>query len=278
MKREFALLPCLLLLCCSERTTNLVSTKSASTLDASEPPPDEDGGGVPGFDSGVVVPPPWQLSDAGVVFCGESPCACSNGIDDDGDELIDGFDGECTGPYDQDEQTFATGEVKPSNPHCADCFFDGNDGAGDDTCNIAASCSSEGNASGAVGACPTCAPSDSCVDNCLPRTPNGCDCFGCCEVQSDDGEKFTIFLVDTCSVDDLRDPDKCPSCVLSKFCVNPCGECELCPGKTLDELPAKCMVGSGPGFLCEGGDACAPDLPCTPGNYCGQGCCQPIVL
>ncbi|HYQ14706.1 MAG TPA: hypothetical protein VEQ58_03080, partial [Polyangiaceae bacterium] len=35
--------------------------------------------------------------------------ACSNGIDDDGDGLIDGFDPECTGLADDDEGSFATG-------------------------------------------------------------------------------------------------------------------------------------------------------------------------
>src|SRR5262245_10911807 len=41
--------------------------------------------------------------------CGSAGCACSNGIDDDGDGLVDGFDPECTGPLDNDEGSFATG-------------------------------------------------------------------------------------------------------------------------------------------------------------------------
>src|SRR5260221_8786085 len=34
---------------------------------------------------------------------------CSDGKDNDGDGLIDGFDPECTGPWDNDESPFATG-------------------------------------------------------------------------------------------------------------------------------------------------------------------------
>src|SRR3569833_3508623 len=34
---------------------------------------------------------------------------CSNCKDDDGDGLIDGFDPQCTGPFDNDEGSFATG-------------------------------------------------------------------------------------------------------------------------------------------------------------------------
>ncbi len=30
-------------------------------------------------------------------------------MDNDGDGLVDGFDPECTGPFDDDEATFATG-------------------------------------------------------------------------------------------------------------------------------------------------------------------------
>ena len=41
--------------------------------------------------------------------CGDVPCACSDGMDNDGDGLVDGFDPECTGPFDDDEATFATG-------------------------------------------------------------------------------------------------------------------------------------------------------------------------
>src|SRR5688572_29043604 len=45
----------------------------------------------------------------GTELCGDAGCACSNGLDDDDDGFADGLDAECTGPYDDDEGTFATG-------------------------------------------------------------------------------------------------------------------------------------------------------------------------
>ena len=61
---------------------------------------------------------------------------CSNCKDDDGDGLIDGFDPECTGPFDNDEGSFATG-IPGDNKDAInqDCFFDGNSGAGNDGCD-----------------------------------------------------------------------------------------------------------------------------------------------
>jgi hypothetical protein len=76
-----------------------------------------------------------SIGDAGpgasaLELCG-GPCGCSDGIDNDGDGTIDGFDLECTGPADNDEGTFATG-ISGDNvdPKWQDCFFDGNSGGG----------------------------------------------------------------------------------------------------------------------------------------------------
>jgi hypothetical protein len=270
MRLACALVLLVALLGC-ERTTNLVSTRR----DAAAPGPRD--GAVPGLDAAPDGAPPLVVSEAGIVFCGEAPCACSNGEDDDNDGEIDGFDGECTGPYDQDEATFATGEVKQGNPFCGDCFFDGNSSSNDDGCVIATACSETGSAENAPGACANCEPSPVCVNTCLPRTPNGCDCFGCCEVEGTTGT-LAILLVDTCSIADLEDVSKCPRCLPSPDCKNPCGTCELCPGKTLADLPPNCAAGGGPGFSCDQGDLCSPQLPCPTGSYCGQGCCQPIAL
>ena len=66
---------------------------------------------------------------------------CANGIDDDGDGLIDGFDPECTGAADNDEGTFATGIPGDNrDPVWQDCFFDGNSGAGEDGCRYHTDC------------------------------------------------------------------------------------------------------------------------------------------
>src|ERR1700753_3665886 len=58
-------------------------------------------------------------------YCPATGCACSNGIDDDGDGLADADDPECVGPNDNDEATFATGMPGDNkDPKWQDCFFD----------------------------------------------------------------------------------------------------------------------------------------------------------
>ena len=109
-------------------------------------------------------------------LCGGRPCQCDDGKDDDGDGLTDGFDPECTGPYDDDERTSPPGSPNKRGK-CRDCFWDDNAGGGDDDCSYAAACL-QGQAASA-GSC-SCDVTDTCIDTCLDRTPNGCDCFGCC--------------------------------------------------------------------------------------------------
>jgi hypothetical protein len=241
-----------------QRDTSLVDTRQPDAQ-----APGEDAAG-PASDAQISLP------DAGLAQCGNHVCACSNGGDDDGDNKIDGFDGECTGAYDDDERTFATGTVSTGNPQCVDCFFDGNPGA-DDKCRVAASCGQTGSSEGAPAACNTCSPGDECKERCLPRTPNGCDCFGCCVVETGTGS-LQVQLTDTCSLDVVNDPTKCPTCHLNDACLNPCGRCELCPGQTLTDLPADCQ-----GQACEGTTTCSATRPCSNGNYCSQGCCVTVI-
>ena len=67
--------------------------------------------------------------------------ACSDGIDNDGDGLIDYNDPECVGPLDNDEGSFATGIPGDNVDPCKqDCFFDGNSGLGDDGCEWQLKC------------------------------------------------------------------------------------------------------------------------------------------
>jgi hypothetical protein len=93
-------------------------------------------------------------------------------------------------------------------------------------------------------------------------------------------------------------------------CVNECGRCELCLGKTVADLPADCSTtpppptggsggagGSGgvggssgnggtggstpppPPYTCDGGETvCVQTTDCANLQYCSFGCCQPIVL
>lgn len=218
--------------------------------------------------------------------------ACSDGKDNDGDELIDGFDPECTGPADNDEGTFATGIPGDNrDPKWQDCFFDGNSGAGDDDCRYATGC-----LTGELEADhEDCTLTEACKKYCAPLTPNGCDCFGCCTVQLPSGDTLDIQTAASCSLDQVDDEETCPRCVKSDACGNTCGHCELCPGKTVADLPADCAptgaggagtgtggtstgtggTSGGPGYTCDGGEqVCGPGLPtCALTTYCSQGCC-----
>ncbi len=221
----------------------------------------------------------------GVVATGTT--ACSDGKDNDGDGLTDGFDPECTGVSDNDEGTFATGIPGDNrDPKWQDCFFDGNSGAGDDDCRYATGC-----LTGELE--PTdkdCTLTDACVEFCAPLTPNGCDCFGCCTVQVPGGDTVDIQTASSCSLDKVADEDACPRCEKSDACGNTCGRCELCPGKAIADLPEDCGptgsggagsgtggagTGGGPSYSCDGGEqVCGPGLPtCALGTYCSLGCC-----
>ena len=225
-------------------------------------------------------------------LCGDAGCTCSNGNDDDGDGLIDGFDPECTGAFDNDEGSFATGIPGDNrDPKWQDCFFDGNSGAGDDGCRYHTDCLTGDKAA----TDRDCKLTDACIKFCAPLTPNGCDCFGCCTVQLPGGGSADILTGSDCSLDKAGDADACPPCTKSAQCGNTCGRCELCPGKTVADLPDDCGAtgggggttstggttgtgGSGnPGYTCDNGEqVCGSGRPgCALGYYCSLGCCLP---
>lgn len=252
-------------------------------------------------------------NDAGTfeIFCGTELCDCSDGLDNDGDGVADGFDSECTGPFDDNETTFATGIPGDNrDPKWQDCFFDGNSGAGDDGCRYHTECLTGDRPSDDA----SCTLTEACVDYCQPLTPPGCDCFGCCEVTAGDAT-VNIMLSDTCSLDNIDDEQACPRCQMTDTCANECGECELCLGKTLEDLPSSCGQttpppdgdpdasvpppdqGSdggtppstdnpppstdnpppdGPVNVCDNGEACVLNSECGSGDYCRLGCCAPI--
>ena len=221
-------------------------------------------------------------STGGADWCGTGGCICSNGLDDDGDGLIDGLDPECTGPLDNDEGTFSTGIPGDNrDPKWQDCFFDGNSGAGDDRCRYATGCLTGELAQDD----PDCETSRACVDYCRRLTPNGCDCFGCCTVQDADGRETNVMLGGTCSVSNLGDETVCPRCTKTVDCGNDCGECELCPGKTVDDLPESCEPPPPPDGgtppppnTCDNGEVvCSAEIPCPGEYFCSLGCCLPIV-
>jgi hypothetical protein len=286
-------------------SSNTAATGTGGSLDlgGSDAAPGGDGNVVP--NGGTLNGLGGSLNGGGTVNGGTSgttntfggspalgDTACSNGKDDDDDGLIDGFDPECTGPWDNDETSFATGIPGDNvDPKWQDCFFDGNSGAGDDDCRYATGC--------ITGELPAtdkdCKLTDACIKFCAPLTPNGCDCFGCCSVALPGGGSVDIQAAGSCSVANVDDEDACPRCVKSAACGNTCGRCELCPGKTIADLPEDCGptgaggagsgtggtatggtgTGGGPTYTCDGGlQVCGTGLPsCGLGKYCSQGCC-----
>ena len=261
----------------------------AGAADAGDPG-SPSGGAISGTGGGSVI----GEGGVGTTF---PPGVCSNGEDDDGDGFVDGMDTECSGPFDNDEDTFATGIPGDNrDPKWQDCFFDGNSGAGDDGCRYHTDCLygivDQDNAS--------CQLTDHCRDFCQARTPNGCDCFGCCTVQDDEGNVADIFITGTCSTDNLEDTDACPRCTKSADCENTCGRCELCPGKTEADIPEDCEPPEvppieppdppdpedpppidppddtpiePPTYSCENGRVCSETIACPSGSYCQLGCC-----
>ena len=204
-----------------------------------------------------------------VELCGGT-CQCTNGVDDDGDGKVDGFDEECTGPADNDEGTFATGiSGDNKDPKWQDCFFDGNSGAGDDDCRYHTDC-----LTGDLPASdPSCTVTQACVDFCIERTPSGCDCFGCCTFETADGP-LSVQIGLTCDYEDIEDEAACPRCTPSTQCENECGECELCPGK--DVLPETCEEEVP---QCDDGrQACDEQTECPTNYWCQLGCCVIVPI
>jgi hypothetical protein len=210
--------------------------------------------------------------------CGGRPCACDDGQDQDGDTLVDGFDPECTGAYDDDEGTFATGLPGGSVDACRDCFWDANAGRGDDECGYPRACLF-GQTPTAAGGCSSCEVGASCIDNCGALTPNGCDCFGCCDVTRPDASRVSVALTEQCSLAAIDDAQRCPRCVMNAQCKNDCGICELCPGRLPADLPDLCRdSGDVPRPVCdEGQRTCTESTDCGAEHFCQLGCCLRIV-
>ncbi len=243
-------------------------------------------GGVSGRDAALTGDAgtfPFPVNPAGQVLCGSAPCACSNGIDDDADGLTDLEDPECVSSWDNDEGSFATGIPGDNRDDaCQDCFFDGNSGSGDDGCYQPTSCLTQGDNSSGRGRCNSCEQTDKCRKSCRSLTPNGCDCFGCCGVRLENGTVVNLALSAGCNIDG-NTTDGCTTCVQNNTCKNECGKCELCPGKTLKDLPAECFETVDdsdasvppPAYTCDDGEPlCGKGLPaCESGYACEFGCC-----
>ena len=244
------------------------------------------GAGAPAvIDAGPCVP---------VTCGGGTPYACGNCQDDDGDSWVDASDPECLGPCDDSELELYSGIESPVTGSCrSDCYFDRNAGSGDDGCSWSYRCDPgslapdyppTGNAmcgyDATLAACDSGSASlQACRAGCLPLTPNGCDCFGCCELPA--GSNNFIWLGSPqigdahCELASSADPDVCRPCTPEPGCLNACEECELCIGKP--ELPAACSGAGGP--ACGSGvRSCDPrtGAGCGDIQYCITGCCVPL--
>ncbi|MFT3927648.1 MAG: hypothetical protein QM778_34275 [Myxococcales bacterium] len=280
-----------------------VDTDGNGTVDQPLPttPTGDSGTGTPTAPVPTVTP----------FMCGDVVCQCSDGKDNDGDGRGDLADPECVAAWDNDEDSFATGQPGDNRDDaCQDCFFDGNSGSGNDGCRLPTSCLTEGNASSGHGSCSSCEQTDMCKNFCKAYTPNGCDCFGCCGVKLPDGSTKNILIGGGCDIEGSTTTG-CTECVPNDSCVNTCGRCELCPGKTVADLPADCTppppasqpdagtppVGSPdggttnpppppppppPSYTCDNGEAlCGTGLPDCGADYaCTFGCCvlTPVIL
>lgn len=247
---------------------------------------------------------------------------CGDCIDNDGDGHADARDRECLGPCDNTEGPALTAGVggEGGNSCNRDCYFDFGNGSGNDQCRWDTSCdelepdvvcpysaddveAGKGKVSGGGTRCPE-TQNDTCHNTCRPITPNGCDCFGCCTFdqianraegeggawvwlgsgvgEGEDGEG-------TCTFDDILDTEACKPCQPVEDCLNDCGRCELCLGKTV--LPADCVStppdasvgmpdGSVPETRCAVGEQVCGlegEAPCDENYYCITGCCKPII-
>lgn len=275
-------------------------------------------GGVGGVGGAVGGNNTGGLPDPVPTACQNQIYACGNAIDDDGDGLVDWQDPDCLGPCDNTEDSFYGGIPGQAGPSCiVDCYWDSNSGSGNDECYWnhqcdplsqppnyfpepwnGAACAYDENAN-TPGTPDSCAElsqgqSDTCYDVCKPLVPNGCDCFGCCELPGGSGNFVWLGSEDgegngSCSLGNELDTTKCFPCTPVPGCYNGCDPCELCIGKT--ELPPECDGGGGGGAGGggSGGGGPVPECPdgvqacglsglepCAPGYYCTTGCCVAI--
>jgi cysteine-rich repeat protein len=207
-----------------------------------------------------------------VIFCGNKVWECGDTLDNDMDGVIDLDDPECTTPCDDDEGTYNT-NLPGQNVDCKqDCYWDGDSGSGNDTCEWNLKCDPENPGLGTnceydpdFDMCEVLQPM-MCLEFCAPLVPNGCDCFGCCFIE----DQFVYLGNGDCALDNL---DACQECTQHPDCVNGCDDpCEVCFGQDPEDLPPECMEPECP----DGVISCIDEMDCPPGDFCQTGCCVPI--
>jgi hypothetical protein len=229
-----------------------------TTMDGNGWAPTLDSSIVQVEEGGVTI----SLPDGGTFVCYRFTCnskvlQCGDCEDNDGDGLVDSMDPECLGPCDNTEgPALEPGIGGDTGDQCKrDCYFDFGNGAGNDACNWAYRCDPLepkdkcGYNESWLGTtdCPE-TQSQQCLDMCLPITPNGCDCFGCCTFpdlagKGANSEDQYVWIGRTdaplCTFSTVTDPAACPPCTPEPSCLNTCGRCEICIGKT--SIPADCL-------------------------------------
>jgi len=264
------------------------------------------GTGATGNGGGGGIPLPTEISD-----CQGHIYECGDLLDNDGDGLVDAQDPDCLGPCDDTEDSFYGGIPGQAGPACAvDCYFDQDSGSGNDQCYWDHTCdpfetspsyypepeagdkceydTSDPiiNPTGKTCSQLNAGQSQECHDYCGPLTPNGCDCFGCCELPAGGGQFVWLGSegldgTTVCTSAELDNPDICHPCTPVDDCLNGCAPCEVCIGKPLPD-PSCGAGGAGGGG---GGEQCAPGEqpcglagqdPCAADFYCITGCCQEL--
>lgn len=246
--------------------------------------------GTPAVDTGTPGPDGngFDVGPGGCfqAFCQTHLYQCGNCTDDDGDGLVDALDPDCLGPCGNNEAGFNPMIPGISLTNCsADCFYDQDGGGGNDGCTYDYRCdmlSPDVNPGGPGGLTrcaydaaqaantSVCPPTQTamCHDVCGPLTPNGCDCFGCCEITPGSGDYVFVGSNpdaghDACSRDTLTDPASCRPCTPVADCLNTCEHCELCFGR--DTLPADCFPSTDAAV--PPNDANIPDAPYPDGGH-----------
>ncbi|MBL8741211.1 MAG: hypothetical protein JNK04_08960 [Myxococcales bacterium] len=269
------------------------------------------GGTVTGGNGGAGgVQPPTEIAPCqGMVY------QCGDLVDNDNDGLLDSLDPDCLGPCDNTEDSYFPDLPSNTNNSCKlDCYWDAGDGSGDDECYWSHECDTHnvppdyyptpwvGDNCAYVGETTninppgqTCgeldlAQSQQCLDFCGPLTPNGCDCFGCCELPAMSGSFVFVGSVganeDTvCTLADVGNPDLCHPCRPVAACLNDCDPCEICIGHPEPEPGCEeggggngAGGGGGGGQCPEGVQECglAGQDPCPTSYTCITGCCYAV--
>ena len=257
---------------------------------------DPDGGTVAGDDTTDDAsgdPDTGPPGECQVGTCQGKVYQCGDCIDNDGDGLVDAADPNCWGPCDNNEEGWK-GEIpgQQNNSTCnkMDCYFDQDGGSGNDDCYWSHACDPLEPMSctyddaykvpGTPGSCDDLfgAQSDLCHEVCGPLVPNGCDCFGCCQIHVG-GDVHTVYIGTedaggngTCNLENAADPEKCEPCTQVEGCFAPCDpdDCQICIGQT--EVPEGCDEAK----CAEGLVSCNPqngNADCPAGHSCITGCC-----